>query len=141
MSIGMLIALVQRTVRILQIDYTEAISTSQKKLEGVRVLRIQTTQWRVLCGTLLWVPSLAVVTQALFRLDIYNLVSPAWLIANAAFGLALFPLTIWVARKYGDRIGGSTFIRGLMKDLDGENLSAARKFLASLKQFGTHSSS
>jgi hypothetical protein len=54
-------------------------------------------------------------------------------LATLLFRLALFPLAISVSKKYGDR----TFIRRLMKDLDGKNLSGAQDFLASLREFGT----
>jgi hypothetical protein len=137
MSIGMLIALVQRMVRTSQIDCSQPISTNQKEVETLRILRIRTTKWGALCGALLWIPWLALVAQAIFGVDIYKSASTSWLIGNALFGLALFPLAIWVSKKYGDRMSSSPFIRRLMKDLDGENLSAAQNFLASLREFGT----
>jgi hypothetical protein len=67
MSIGMLIALIRRMIGTLVIDYSQSIAAIQKQVEAVRMLRIRTTQWAVLCGTLLWVPWLAVVSQAFFR--------------------------------------------------------------------------
>ena len=141
MSIGMLVALVQRMVRTLQIDYTQPIFTNQKNVETLRILRIRTTKWGALCGALLWIPWLAVVSQVIFGVDIYKSASTSWFIGNALFGLALFPLAIWVSKKYGNRMGRSPFIKRLMKDLDGENLSAAQDFLASLREFGTLSNS
>jgi hypothetical protein len=137
MSIGMFIALVQRIIRISHIDYTQPISTNQKKVETLRILRIRTTKWGVLCGALLWIPWLAVVSQMIFGVDIYKSAGTTWLIGNALFGLALFPLAIWVSKKYGDRMGRSPFIQRLMKDLEGNNLTAAQGFLASLEEFDT----
>ncbi|HMD08942.1 MAG TPA: hypothetical protein VKH63_15510 [Candidatus Acidoferrum sp.] len=139
MSIGIFIALVQRIVRTSQVDYTQPISTNQKKVEALRMLRIRTTKWGVLCGALLWIPWLAVVSQVVFGVDIYKSVDTAWLIVNALFGLSLFPLAIWVSKKYGDRAGRSPFIQRLMKDLEGNNLAAAQDFLASLGEFDTQS--
>ena len=137
MSIGMFIALVQRIVRISNIDYTQPISINQKKVETLRILRIRTTRWGALCGALLWIPWLAVVSQMIFGADIYKSAGTAWLIGNALFGLALFPLAIWVAKKYGDRMGRSPFIQRVMKDLEGNNLTTAQVFLASLREFDT----
>jgi hypothetical protein len=137
MSIGMFIALVQRIVRISHIDYTQPISINQNKVETLRILRIRTTKWGVLCGTLLWIPWLAVVSQMIFRANIYKSAGTTWLIGNALFGLALFPLAIWVSKKYGERMGRSPFLQHLMKDLAGNNLAASKDFLASLKEFDT----
>jgi hypothetical protein len=135
MSIGMLIALIRRMIGTLHIDYSHSIAAIQKQVEAVRMLRIRTTQWAVLCGTLLWVPWLAVVSQAFLGVDIYRSVDAAWLISNVLFGLALFPAAIWASRKYADRIQRSPFIQRLMNDLAGRNLTVARGFLATLSEF------
>jgi hypothetical protein len=135
MSVGMLIALIQRMIGTLHIDYSHSIAAIQKQVEAVRMLRIRTTQWAVLCGTLLWVPWLAVVSQAFLGVDIYRSVDAAWLISNVLFGLALFPAAIWASRKYADRIQQSPFFQRLMNDLAGRNLTAARGFLATLSEF------
>ena len=135
MSIGMLIALIQRMIGTLHIDYSHSIAAIQKQVEAVRMLRIRTTQWAVLCGTLLWVPWLAVVSQAFLGVNIYRSVDAAWLISNVLFGLALFPAAIWASRKYADRIQRSPFFQRLMNDLAGRNLTAARGFLATLSEF------
>ena len=135
MSIGMLIALIQRMIGTLHIDYSHSIAAIQKQVEAVRMLRIRTTQWAVLCGTLLWVPWLAVVSQAFLGVNIFRSVDAAWLISNVLFGLALFPAAIWASRKYADRIQQSPFFQRLMNDLAGRNLTAARGFLATLSEF------
>ena len=135
MSVGMLIALVQRMIGTLHIDYSHSIAAIQKQVEAVRMLRVRTTQWAVLCGTLLWVPWLAVVSQAFLGVNIYRSVDAAWLISNVLFGLALFPAAIWASRKYADRIQQSPFFQRLMNDLAGRNLTAARGFLATLSEF------
>ncbi len=135
MSIGMLAALVRRAVGNLQIDYGQPVSSIQKRVESLRVLRIRTTKWGLLCGTLLWVPWLAVVAQATAGIDIYRSLEPRWLLANALFGLALFPAAVWVSRTYGDRIDASPFFQRLMKVLAGTNLSAAQGFLATIREF------
>jgi hypothetical protein len=135
MSIGMLIALIRRMVGAMHIDYSQPIADIQNQVEALRILRIRTTQWGLLCGTLLWVPWLAVVSQAIFGVDIYRSVDAGWLIVNVLFGLALFPAAIWVSKRCGDRIDQSPLIQRLMKDLAGNNLNAARGFLATLREF------
>ena len=135
MSIGMLSALIRRMIGTLHIDYSQPIAAIQNQVEGLRILRIRTTKWGVLCGTMLWVPWLAVLSQAIFGVDIYRSVDTAWVIVNVLFGLALCLAAIWASKKYGDRIHQSPFIQGLMKDLAGNNLNAAQSFLATLREF------
>jgi hypothetical protein len=135
MSIGMIIALIRRLIGALRIDYSQPITVIQKRVEALRILRIQTTQWGVLCGTLLWVPGLAVVLQAIFGVNLYRSADAPWLIVNGVFGLALFPATIWASKRYGGRMDRSPFMQRLMKDLAGSNLNAAQGFLARLREF------
>ena len=63
MSIGMLIAQVRRMIGALQIDYSQPVASIQHQVESLRTLRIRTTQWGVLSGTLLWLPWWAVVRR------------------------------------------------------------------------------
>jgi hypothetical protein len=135
MSIGMLSALIRRMIGALQIDYSQPIAVIQGQVERLRILRIQTTKWGILCGTVLWVPWLAVVMQAVFGVDIYVSGAAAWVIVNVLFGLGLCVAAIWASKKYGDRIEASPVIQRLMKDLAGHNLIAARGFLATLREF------
>jgi hypothetical protein len=135
MSIAMLSALIRRMIGALQIDYSQPIAVIQSQVEGLRILRIQTTKWGVLCGTVLWVPWLAVVVQAIFGVDIYGSGEATWVIVNVLFGLAVCLAAIWASKKYGDRIDQSPFIQRLMKDLAGNNLNTAQRFLATLREF------
>jgi hypothetical protein len=135
MSIGMLIALIRRMIGGSRIDYSQPVSSIQKQVEALRMLRIRTTQWGVLFGTLLWVPWLAVAVQMVFGVDIYESASAAWLLANVLFGLALFPAAIWVSKRFGDRIGRSPHVQRFMRDLAGANLNEARDFLAAIREF------
>ena len=135
MSIGMIIASTRRAVGALQVDYGSPVAALQKQVEALRLLRIHTTKWSVLCGALLWVAWCAVLCSALFAIDIYKDARPAWLVANLLFGLALFPAALWVSKKYANRSPGSPFIQRLMNDLAGSNLIAVQISLARLKEF------
>ena len=99
------------------------------------MLRIRTTQWAVLVGTVAWTPFLIVVFQAFFGRDVYSLFGKAWLTANVLFGLGLIPLAIWTSKKFGDRNSRSPLLQQIMKDLGGDNLSGATAFLATLSDF------
>jgi hypothetical protein len=135
MAIGMLSALIRQMVGTSRIDYGQPIAEIQRRVEAVRMLRIRTTQWALLGGTLFWVPFVIVVFKAFFGVDVYREVDEAWLIVNVLCGLAVFPAAIWVSKKYGDRMDRSPFIHRMMKDLAGNNLTAAQGFLATLREF------
>ena len=131
-TIAMLAATIGQIVALRQIDYGRPIAAIQKHLETLRVLRIRITQWAVLAGAVVWAPFAIVIGKAFFGLNVY---SAAWLWANVLFGLSLIPLTVWLSKRFGDRVSRSPFIERLMKDIAGNNLNAARAFLAELSEF------
>jgi hypothetical protein len=130
--ISMLVATIRLIAGIQQVDYSRPVTAIQKQLEGLRRLRIRTTQWGMIAGTVLWAPFAIVTSQVLFGLDSYSL---AWLGANIAFGLAMIPLFIWISKTFGDRMQQSPFMQQLMRDVSGRNLSAAVDFTAKLAEF------
>jgi hypothetical protein len=129
---GMLAATIALIVSARQIDYSRPVATIQKQIEGLRVLRIRITQWGVLAGTVVWAPFVIVISRVLFGLNDY---STLWFWANVALGLSLIALALWLAKRYGERMGQSPFIQRLMNDIAGRNLIAARTFLAGLTEF------
>ncbi|MDQ2839876.1 MAG: hypothetical protein M3Y72_02310 [Acidobacteriota bacterium] len=134
-AIGFLIALIRQMILVSRIEYGQPITAIQRQLEAVRLLRIRTTQWAVLAGTVVWAPFLIVMSKAFFGLDMFRVFGAPWVTANLLFGLALIPLAIWTSRKFGDRFTRSPFIQKFMRDLAGNNLNAAITFLASLSEF------
>jgi hypothetical protein len=131
-AISMLAATIRQIVAARQIDYGQPIIAIQKQVESMRVLRIRMIQWGLLAGAVVWAPFAIITSKVLFGINSYNV---TWLSANILFGLALIPLTLWLSRKFGDRMGRSPFIQQLMKDIAGDNLSAAREFVAKLSEF------
>jgi len=96
------------------------------------VQRIRMIQWGLLAGAVIWAPFAIVTSKVLFGIGSYN---TAWLWVNVLFGLALIPLTFWLSKKFGDRMSRSPFIQRLMKDIAGDNLSAAEALAARLSDF------
>lgn len=131
-AISMLSATIRQIAVAQQIDFSQPIIAIQKQLEALRVLRIRTVQWGVLAGVVLWAPFAIVTFKVLFGINNY---SAAWLWANVLFGLVLISLTLWVSKKFGDRMGRSPFIQQLMKDIAGYNLSAAAAYVKRLSEF------
>lgn len=137
LSIGMIVALIRQSVAASHIDFAQPIAAIQRQVEILRILRIRTTVWSLLCGTLLWVPCVAVVSQAMLGVDFYESANTLWLIVNLLFGLALFPLASWLSKKYQQRFDRSPILQRFMNDLAGNNLNAAKTSLAELQQFET----
>jgi hypothetical protein len=99
------------------------------------MLHIRHFQWTLLLAPLLWTPLLIVALEGFLRVDAYNTVGAAYLLANLLFGLAIIPPAIWLSKKFGYRMDRSPKIQRLMKDLAGYNLNAASDFLATLSEF------
>jgi hypothetical protein len=131
-AIGMLGGTIRQIVAAQGIEYGQPVAAIQKQLEALRVLRIRITQWALLAGTVVWAPFAIVVGKVLFGIDDY---SQTWLAVNVLFGLLLIPFAMWVSKRFADRMHNSTFLQRLMRDIAGQNLTAAKDFLAKLSQF------
>jgi hypothetical protein len=131
-AIGMLVANIRQLATIQKIDYASPVVLIQRRLAELRVFRVRTVQWGLVAGTIVWAPCLIVVAKAWFGLEGIN---AAWLWANVVFGLSLIPLTIWISRRFADRMHQSPFLQKLMRDIAGQNLTAATGFLASISEF------
>ena len=131
-AIGMLSANIRLMATARQIDYACSVTSIQKQLANLRRLRIRITQWALIAGTVVWAPAALLACRALFGIETYSV---AWLLANVVFGLSLIPLSLWVSKKFGDRMGRSPFMQQLMNDIAGRNLTKAQNFLSELSEF------
>jgi hypothetical protein len=113
------------------IDLAEPVLASQRRVAALQALRRRTIQATLLAAPLLWVPLVVVAARSLAGLDLVEEL-PGWLAANLAFGLAVIPLALWVARRPGVR--RSRFLARLADDLTGRSLVQARTFLAELEE-------
>lgn len=117
------------------VDYDEPVVVIQKKLEDLRVRRIRTTLGALLFGPLMWLPMLIVALRGFFGVDLYVAASPAWLVANVLFGLAVIPIAIAIARRAGPRLKRSSALRAIADDIAGRSLAAALNDLDTLRRF------
>lgn len=128
------IAIGRQITQIAAIDYDEPVVAIQRKLEEFRLARIRTTLWALLFGPLMWLPILIVGMLGIFGVDIYAYATTAWLAANALFGLAVIPLAIFLARRYGPRLG-SPVTRRLAEAIAGQSISQALASLDTIRRF------
>ncbi len=131
----LLVAGIHQIISIAQIDYAAPIVKIQRRLEELRVWRLRVTMLALLLAPLLWTPLLVVTLKSLFNVNVYAVVTGAWLAANLAFGLAVIFLAVWVSRRYADRIKRFPFVQKLMSDITGQSLKSASRFLNSLADF------
>jgi hypothetical protein len=131
-AIAMLAATIRQIVALRKVDYSRAVTSIQKQLEMLRVLRIRIMQRALLGGTVVWAPFLIVAARAFLGLDIVN---SLWLWVNVTFGLCLIPLAVWLSKVFGERMGRFPFIQRVMNDLAGRNLNAASEFISKLSEF------
>lgn len=135
--IALIIAGVRQLVAINSVDYGAPVLAIQNRLESLRVERIRATMWTLLVAPLLWTPLLIVTLKGLFGLDAYAALGPGFLTANLLFGLLLIALALWISERYAGRMGRIPWVQRLMRDIAGHNLTAAERFLASLRELET----
>lgn len=130
-----IVASAWQVARIRRIDYAAPAIAVQRELARLRAMRIRTTQAILLMSPLLWVPLAIVAAKGLFDLDVYRAFGTPWLATNLAFGLAVIPLAIWVARRFGDRFERSRIGKSLADDIAGRSLVSTMAELDELACF------
>lgn len=126
---------VRQLIAINSIDFSEPIITNQKKLESLKVRRINETKMVFLVSPLLWVPLLIVIVRGITGLDPYAMFSANWLVGNLLFGLAVIPLVLWVSKRYSHKFQSSSVVQAIMNDIAGRSLNEAISFLNKLSKF------
>ncbi|HEY6341659.1 MAG TPA: hypothetical protein VIY49_09220 [Bryobacteraceae bacterium] len=134
-AIATLAALNAQIGMALNIDYNQPVTAIQKRLEMLRRFRVRYVQVICLLMTLTWTPIFIVAMKAVLDVDVNRTFPIGWLIANAAFGLAVLVVALWLARRYGARFRNTAFGERLVRDLGGYNLNAASAVLATIAEF------
>ncbi len=124
----------RQLARISAVDYDAPVLAIQKNLADLRLRRIRTTLWTLLFAPLMWVPLLIVALRGIFGVDIYA-AGATWFVANAVFGLAVIPLAIFIAKRYGSRIASHTPLRWLADEIAGRSLAAGLGRLDAIRRF------
>jgi hypothetical protein len=130
-------AVLRQIAMAFQIDYDGPVAAVQRQIEELRILRLRSTQWILLLAPLAWTPLLIVALKGLWGVDAYKMFGPAFLLANLLFGLAIIPLALGLARRFGDDWGRSLLLRRLVQDITGRSLREAGDFVATVAEFET----
>jgi hypothetical protein len=134
-AIALVIAAARQLFELNKLDYDGPVVEIAGRLQRLRVARLRTTMWTLLFAPLMWLPLGIVAMRGLFGVNIYA-ASPAWLTANLFFGLAVIPIAIFIARRFGERLGRSTAARALADEIAGRSLAKALDDLAAIERFG-----
>lgn len=118
-----------------RIDFGAPVVALQKSAARLRIQRITITKWTFIVAPLLWGPLLIVALKGLVGIDAYSALPPVWLAGNLLFGVAFIPLMLWVSKRVGPRISGSSLVRRLMDDLAGRSLTTAARVLDDVSRF------
>ena len=135
-AIGLIITAARQLAALGQVDFAAPILVGQKRLEALRIQRIRETKWILILAPLLWTPLLIVALKGCLGVDAYAVFSSGWLLINLLVGLGLIPLMLWASRKFAGRFERSPFVRRLLDDIAGRNLTAAKAYLDRLADFG-----
>ena len=124
-AIGFEMARGRQLVALKTLDYGEPVLEIARSLRATRARRAVAVRWIALIAPLLWVPLQIVALRALFGIDAYAAFGVPYLVANALFGLACIPAGLWLARRFGPRLGATSWARAFADDLTGRAFSDA----------------
>ena len=130
-----IVASAWQLARIGRLDYAAPVVAIQHELAALRTSRLRVNRGLLLLSPLLWTPLAIVAAKGLLGLDLYRAFGPAWIAANLAFGLAVIPLAISIARRYSARIENSPLLKHLADDIAGRSLITARDHLEEIRRF------
>ena len=133
--IALLIRGVHQLISLRATDFGSTVIESQRRIETLRLSRIQTNRWTLILAPLMWTPLLIVTLKGVFGLDSYATFETSWFIANTAVGIALTPLLMWISKRFGNRFHEATFAKQLLEDLVGRSRARTAAFLDQLNNF------
>ncbi len=126
-----LAASARQLVQANRIDYDEPVTTIQRRLGELRILRLRAFRLELLTGQIVWwLPFLIVALAGLFGIDAYRFLSTTFIAVNLLLGVAVIPLAIWIARRFEHR-----FLRRLADEIAGRSLTEAQAHVAKLSDF------
>ncbi len=133
-AIALVIAGARQLAAIGAIDYDEPVVAIQKRLLDLRLARVRVTISTLLFAPLMWVPLIIVLLRGILGVDVYAAGS-VWLVANGLFGLAVIPVAIAIAKRYGPRLARATPVRALADEIAGRSLATALNALDAVRRF------
>lgn len=110
------------------LDYSKPVVEAQVTLAKLRKLRFQATRWTFLCALPVWVAFPILLGQWAINVKLIFAISPAWIIGNVLFGLAMAPVINWMMVK-------SQYAQSLQDTIAGKDILEAEEFLSQIEEF------
>ena len=130
------IGLIRIAVAIAGLDYDEPVVAIQSALERIRMQRARLTAAILFTAPLLWLPMLG-ATLGLLGIDAFRVLTPAYLAANAAFGVAVAIAGWFAARKLDTRNATNRWVRVMLDALSGTSYREASQSLDTIERFAS----
>jgi hypothetical protein len=120
------------------VDIAQPVLTLQREIEQLKIQRMQTLKWAFLIGQVIWyIPFLIVFFKGVFGVNLYA--KPNWvqdfMVWNIVGGLLFIPLAVLLSRLIGPWLNGFPKFRAFTDNLAGDDMLAAKEFLARMKKF------
>lgn len=127
---------VRQAIVARRIVFDQPVAVLQREIADLRILRLRALRRELLLGQIAWwVPFLIVWLKLFFGIDAYQFLSVGFIAANLLCGVALIPLAIWLAKRYGKAWEDSAFMLRLADVVAGDSLRAAQSYAATLSDF------
>lgn len=125
----------QHAVR--NLDYGQPLTALQMQVESLRIARVRAFNVAFLTGQIVWwIPFFVVFVKGVFGVSLYeNPWFVQFALVNVGAGIAIIPLAIWVARRYGGRLSKTSALRHIADSIAGRDIAAAREAIAKLRRF------
>ncbi len=109
-----------------KLDLSAPFLQVRSVLENVRTRRLMVAKWIALSACLLWLPLIAVLCKAAFGLDMLRGLHISVVVANAALGLLLIPVGLFVFDWFTKRFADAPAFQRFIENASGTSFSAAR---------------
>ena len=134
-AVATVLASARQLGRIHRLDYSAPVVAIQHELAELTASRVRVTRWLLSLSPLIWTPLAILGARGILGFDRYEAFGPAWVAWNLAFGLAMIPVAIWIARHYSETLGTSPLLKHLADDMAGRSLVRAKKELDQIMRF------
>ena len=132
---GVLGFLVYELTLIARMDYRGPVTGLQRAVERIERVEYRAFKWALFGGVLLWAFVPIVIVEALFEVDLFEQLAPAWIFGNVAFGLVVLVLGQAWSRAYVEGHNARPWAKRFIEHLSGRSLRRANAFLEELDAF------
>jgi hypothetical protein len=111
-----------------ELEYAKPMVETQLVLAKLRKLRVRSTQWIFISGFALWFIFPILLGQMILGARFMLAMSPAWIVANVIFGLAMVPVINWMMMK-------SKYATSIQNEFAGKDVREAEEFMNQIREF------